>query len=533
MKTLLLIEELILEASKKDILINKLGFSENNADILTRLAGNLSIFLGNKLINAFAEIKFERTMGILPEEEEKKLRELFRTDANYRKEIGADAINRSSGVNGMRSSIISIMDWIRIGLNGDVSQYKNLNFHELYSESRKWHNELTSGEGDINYVENNEILRDYRDSDGIGFYWTNLKTNDSREECNRMGHCGRTGLNNTVYSLRETKKIKDNYTLNKSHLTAAVGKDDNIIYQLKGPKNSKPKSELHPYIVDLILNTNINGFGSEYDSSSDFKITDLSEEEIRQIYNVKPALFNTRSLQKKLFEMGIIKDFQEPKMVFELKIEPDSVRFYVEGDWTIRQTKDDYGRTKKVYFIETLLSGSYWNIYDNDYGEWKSALEYEVNKENYETIENLIKIKSGNEYDPDMSLKDLIEQYDGEYEIRDALSNTYNDAASSSYYNYAINQLKNALSEYGEVLKLDDTGATIKIDLKDVIHKKGLGDTEVNEYFENCDEDPACVFAEILGDYHDKPIFSLDNRWTPDINRNEFNEYLSERLNEI
>jgi hypothetical protein len=209
------------------------------------------------------------------------------------------------------------------------------------------------------------------------------------------------------------------------------------------------------------------------------------------------------------------------------------VRFYVEGDWAIRQTKDEYGRTKKVYFIETLLSGDFWDIYDNDYGEWKSALEYEVNKENYETIENLIKIKSGNEYDPDMSLKDLIEQYDDNYEIRDALSDTYNDAASSSYYNYAIKELKNALSEYGEVLKLDDTGATIKIDLKDVIHKTGLGDVEVNEYFENCDEDPACVFDEILGDYRDKPIFSLDNRWTPDINRNEFNEYLSERLNEI
>jgi hypothetical protein len=132
-----------------------------------------------------------------------------------------------------------------------------------------------------------------------------------------------------------------------------------------------------------------------------------------------------------------------------------------------------------------------------------------------------------------MSLKDLIEQYDDDNEIRDALSNTYNDAASSSYYNYAINQLKNALSEYGEVLKLDDTGATIKIDLKDVIHKKGLGDTEVNEYFENCYEDLACVFDEILGDYHDEPRFWLDDGWTPDINRNEFNEYLSERLNEI
>ena len=62
---------------------------------------------------------------------------------------------------------------------------------------------------------------------------------------------------NTIYSLRETKKLKDNYTINKSHLTAAIGDDDGFMYQLKGPKNSKPKPEFFPYIVDLILNTNI------------------------------------------------------------------------------------------------------------------------------------------------------------------------------------------------------------------------------------------------------------------------------------
>jgi hypothetical protein len=50
MKIINLIEELIIEASKKDVLIQKLGFSEDNADLLSKLSGALSVWLGNKLI---------------------------------------------------------------------------------------------------------------------------------------------------------------------------------------------------------------------------------------------------------------------------------------------------------------------------------------------------------------------------------------------------------------------------------------------------------------------------------------------------
>ena len=40
------------------------------------------------------------------------------------------------------------------------------------------------------------------------------------------------------------------------------------------------------------------------------------------------------------------------------------------------------------------------------------------------------------------------------------------------------------------------------------------------------------LFGEIL-DTLDKPKFSIDDRWYPDINDNEFNEMLSDRLSEI
>ena len=47
-------------------------------------------------------------------------------------------------------------------------------------------------------------------------------------------------------------KYFDKFILNKSLLSAAIGTNDGIVYQMKGPKNSKPKEEYHPYIVDTI-----------------------------------------------------------------------------------------------------------------------------------------------------------------------------------------------------------------------------------------------------------------------------------------
>jgi len=534
MKTLSLVEELIIEASKKDILINKLGFSQDNAETLSELAGGLSVWLGNKLIDYFGQQQIERMSATLPQEEEQRIRDLFKKDPNYRKEVGVKALNTSGGVRAVYSNIVSIMDWIRIGFNGNLpEQYKNYRFEELYGDSRKWHDELKTGEGDINYVEKNEVIRDYRDKNGIGFYWVDLQTNNSPEECNRMGHCGRTSSSNTIYSLRETRKVKDNYTFNRSHLTAAVGDSDGFIYQLKGPKNSKPDERYFPQIVDLIMNTDIKGFGSEYDSANDFSIVDLPEDDIRKIYQSKPEIFNTRRLKRQLQKMGIIDDFEEPDMVFDWEVEASYIPYYVDGDWTVRQYKDQRGNTKKITFIETLLSGDIWELTDDYYGEWESAIEYNTDSENIETIRELLKDKAGDDYDPDMSLKDLIEEYDDDHEIRNAIGTAYNDTASQEYYDYAMKQLKDALSEYGDVLKLNDEGATIRVNLGDIINNMGYDEEQIDQFFETCGDEPSCVFQEMLGDYYEKPRFYLDDRWNPDIDEGDYNAYLVDRLSEL
>jgi len=51
MKIISLVEELVVEASKKDVLIQKLGFSNDNAEVLANLTGSLAVWMGNKLID--------------------------------------------------------------------------------------------------------------------------------------------------------------------------------------------------------------------------------------------------------------------------------------------------------------------------------------------------------------------------------------------------------------------------------------------------------------------------------------------------
>lgn len=518
-------EGLIFEASKKDILINKVGLSEKNAEVLDELCGPLSVWMGNKIINYYMNYYGTLTNELSPEE---------------LKVVTIDKINDSNLVNSNKSKITSIMDWIRVGLNGNLGDNKRLSYPELIKESAKWHDELGVGEGDINYVEKNPIVLDFRDDDGNGFYWTNLETNDSPEECDRMGHCGRTNRYNTIYSLREVKPLNKKYKLNKSHLTAAIGENDGVLYQLKGPKNSKPKEEFHKYILPLFYVLGgpgeeedylIQGFGSEYNSEDDFKLSDLPEESIRSIYRDRPELFDTRPLLRKLDEMGII---ELPPINYVIKIETDanSLSDYIDGDWVINRRTDKNGRVYETTIFESILNGDTWELWDNWDADWKAGLDYYVDNDNEVKIKNyLIGVAKENEIDiTDMDLKEMIIELDEDNEIKNSIGSAINDAEADSYVSYLYGLLKDAIEEYGPVSEMNSDDVTFTVDVEQFL---SLDDEYNDDLYERCEDDITCVFDEMIGDGDiDKPSFSPDERWYPDVDEKNFNEILSERLSE-
>lgn len=514
-------EGLILEASKKDTLINKIGFDESSASILDRLCGPLSVLMGNKIIDYYMTYYGRMTQELSPVELRK---------------VTIQKIINDRRVNSERQTITSIMDWIRVGLNGNLGSNKELSFQELYQASEKWHDELELGSGDINYVEENPVILDFRDSDGNGFYWADLETGNSREECDRMGHCGTSGVGG-IYSLRQVIPLNDKYKLNKSVLTAAIG-TNGIVYQMKGGKNSKPEAVYHEYIYPLLFLKKgdgyfINGFGSEYESSSDFKLTDFSDDVIREIFAKRPELFNKRSLKKKLFAMGLISEL--PEEYVSIEISPDRVDRYIDGDYTVRTVKDSFGNKKEIGLFETILGGDTWDLWDNYDADWKGALEYHADSDSEAKILEMVKAmaaKNGVEIDADLSLDDMIEEYDEDQEIIHAIQNAVNNAESDAYSDDLYKALKEALEELGIVNKMDDEGVVLRVNVGKYLDE--LGEDVYEEITDRCDDNLECMFDEMLGEWIDKPDFSFnDNYYSPDINNEFFNEILQERLDEI
>ena len=526
------VRNLITEASKKDVLVNKLGLKEEHAEFFDRTCGGLSVMIFKKYLRFIFQF-----MKNSPGEEFTTLTE---------KEV-IEALNKNPSIPAAhKQRIQSIMDWVRVGLNGRLNQYQDSTFSELYNESEEWHDSLNLGQGDINYKEENAIIKDFRDADGYGFYWADLDTNTSDEECKRMGHCGRTGSDKNLYSLRENKKLPGGkFTLNKSHLTSSIG-DDGILYQLKGPKNSKPQEEFHQYILPLFfvlggggeeVDFLIKGFGSEYASNLDFKITDLPDDTIKELYTQRPELFESYSLRSKLKEMGLI---EMPGLQnFVLSIPAHAIDRYVDGDWLIRRRKwtDAQGvkRESKTYFFETLLTDP-WDLWQNYNSDWESAVDYNLNKENEKKIRDyLISLaENPSEYE-ESSTKELINNLDEESDVRNAISEAVNQAESDDYTDTLRKHLDSKLEEYGTVLKLNDEGAEIQINLQSFVDQHVDNDEWLLECLDTCGEtNSECIFDEVIGAYgFEKPRWNFDDRYYPDVDSRFFNDMLSDRLSDF
>jgi hypothetical protein len=437
MKLINITKSLILEASARHVLVNKLKLSDKAADFFVEKCGKLAIIMANKLIERIVK--------------------------NNQKTTNEMAVNwLSKDYRVFSESLVSIMDWIRVGLNGNLGSHKNDDYQTLVKESKKWHDELEVGSGIYNYEENEDnIVIDFRDKNGMGFYWVDLMTSRCTDEQKRMGHCAST-RGDTLYSLREIRRINDKFTINKSHLTAAMEEKDDgfIILQLKGQKNSKPAEKYHKYIVELIISptVNINGFGSEYDSASDFKISDLNYELLEIIMEKKPKLLDIFS-RAEAYKKGLIKE--KPDTVFNITIKNHHYKYFL-GNF-------DEGDEK---FLEQMFN--YDLFYDSGYS-WEDFVHYtdkslEEKLEDY--VDNIYRSKkwstddSENNQDEfyDMELSEKIKEIDDEdlqSVLRQSLDRAYETAISDAYYKY----YKGLFEEYGNVLEFNDEYVKLRVDI--------------------------------------------------------------------
>lgn len=516
MKFKQLLEGILLEATAKEILMAKAGLNEYNADLLSNTFGKLAVKIFKKILDGAVKLNTERP-------------DIYQMSgvANYRGDTLRDKIieyfnDRRSAIQdyfGGRTEMNSLRDYIRIGLNNNYDQIENLTIPEMIEKSEEWHKSMGVGDSQINYTENKPIILDFRD-DGVGFYWVDLQESDCTEEKERMGHCGSSAGN--LYSLRSFKKIEAGYTLNKSHLTASIDSKGRLL-QLKGPKNTKPGQEYHRYILPLLyfkIDENkylINSIGYEYNSEYDFKISDLEENLIKKLYEDRPELFTGR---------------QERKTLKRLKLTDvgmGSFTFHISA-----KNAEDYVAGELKHIVKDILYGDTYQYWDNyEYADWKSAIQYDIDQENSNKIVDMLRNSKG--FDETLSLEGMIEEFDETEEIRGALRSAINDAESQDYENYLYNELRKVFGEYGDVVSMDDRGVEINVDLDDLIQTHNVYDEFIDEISEDrCDGEIKCIFEELISDgYIEKPRFNVNDHWYPNINRQNFNEILNDRLNEI
>jgi hypothetical protein len=174
-----------------------------------------------------------------------------------------------------------IFDWfINVNTGGNLN-LKNYTFRQALHASEEWHDSRQSNIS-ANYVEENEVVIDYREN-GVGFYWANLNTSYSKEEAERMGHCGNKH-GTTLFSLRN---IDENGS-GQSFITLA--KDpDGVVSEVHGKKNSKPKNVYQKYIIDFLLNkkypvTKLT-LKNVYKPDHNFQLDDLNKKELKYLFD--------------------------------------------------------------------------------------------------------------------------------------------------------------------------------------------------------------------------------------------------------
>jgi len=181
----------------------------------------------------------------------------------------------------------SILNYIDFMNNGDLSIIKNKSLNEIRFEYSEWFNHTKINFKFNNYLEQSDILFDYR-TDGIGHYWVDLKKSYSSDMMFRMGNCGRVSHNNNLIVLREQTSNGDNFM----HVAVVIGKG--IIHQIKGPNNTKPLNK-YEFIFDFLMRFEpINGFKKVFQPEFDFSIKDLKKDDLIRFKLKNPHIFSEK-----------------------------------------------------------------------------------------------------------------------------------------------------------------------------------------------------------------------------------------------
>lgn len=575
------------QVKAKEIIMNKIGYSEEAADYFIEKSEKFAVWLAD---------------SILKEEINNK---------NYNKKQWLDShyssvrvINANYG-----NAIREILDWLQHPIT-PKQELRQLSFQQALEKAREWHEELKVLGGDIDYNEPSEnlILKRYpKNNEGTEYYWVYIPSNYCGIESSRMGHCGRTGYGNRLISLRSVKPYGKGHTISDSHVTIAYG-GDGFFYQVKGKKNQKPAEKYFPYIFDLIksiiqgnlesnieidnvktnikkiesdidkianlkdvsrefievtfdklrklkkeleakaINFEFSGFGQEYGHSEDYGYGDMSKEEMKELYELKSELFGDSDSMFMLEEKGVIgidevkekyesnpekfSTFLAKTKLFDLGIlkEKPNTKFIIDESCTNITNIIDVDRDYSDSIIENLLCGDIGELTDSWGYHYENAADLvsDLNDENEKLVIDKIVEITGLGFDE-------VKENGIEYYLNNEDENFSDDDFDNIKRSLARAASGGDESDYYRRLyeelksELGFYGKVLSLNDEGVKIESDLrdflSDKEISEYSEYLDNNER-IFSEAIsnGDI-DKPTFSPDDRYVGSYSNKDFNEY--------
>lgn len=254
-----------------------------------------------------------------------------------------------------------IRDWLVSPLRTEKLNLSQLTYDEAIDKSKEWHDELKAS--GIVTKEIGDIIMTFND----GYYWIDLLTNSCEEEGEAMGHCASTN-SDTLLSLRHDKS---------PHVTIAFDFGDvynshSEMHQIKGRNNKKPKEKYHKYIIELICFPNVGDWvkipenvdkdkyitskiiHDQYNPEEDFKISDLTSEQIADILK-----------RNKNFKLSFKDRY---KLLKENYITKEEFASYYN---------DLILKNNEFYFILKSWNAIYSNIFNKTYGGYMAKQQGE------------------------------------------------------------------------------------------------------------------------------------------------------------
>lgn len=175
--------------------------------------------------------------------------------------------------------------------------FTNQSWSQIKSEfeeyEQEWQDSLVNNGVEIQ--DGDKVLLKF---DGGQKAWWLLERGSCRDEANMMGHCGNQPSEKPGDRILSFRTATDDPNIWVPHLTFILD-DDGMLGEMKGRSNKKPQPKYHPYIIELLEHSIVEGVkGGGHDPANNFSINDLDDDKKEELLSDNPKLASLYDIYK-------------------------------------------------------------------------------------------------------------------------------------------------------------------------------------------------------------------------------------------